>query len=250
MLRIGQLLYIRCWKLYLLLYKIYKQISDRAERRIIKGLVTPGMRVLDIGANIGTSSIFLAELVGSDGRVFAFEPDQLNFERLTSVTKNFEEITIEKKIVGSHTGKSFLYLSDKINVDHRAFPSKTNNRRIETECVQIDDYLNENDSIDFVKIDVQGHEPYVIKGMERLIKNNQDIILMLELCPQALKEAGSSSHALCEQLRNLGLDIRIVGRNRTLPLNDAFFNNRSSQWYTNIFASRSWDERGLEIKIS
>ena len=52
-------------------------------------LLRPGGKVIDVGANIGTHSVFYSKLVGNEGEVYAFEPSHLNyFFLVTNLTIN------------------------------------------------------------------------------------------------------------------------------------------------------------------
>ena len=73
--RAADLLYRKAPALYRLLYRPYKVWTDRAELKLMRSIVTPGMTVVDVGANIGILTLELARLVGPKGRVYAFEPD-------------------------------------------------------------------------------------------------------------------------------------------------------------------------------
>jgi FkbM family methyltransferase len=57
-------------------------IYERQTKAALRRLVSPGSLVLDIGANIGTHTLHLAELVGPNGRVIAFEPTDFAFRKL------------------------------------------------------------------------------------------------------------------------------------------------------------------------
>lgn len=61
---LGNQLYRHAYPLYKPLYGLYKALLDRGERAILRRVVRPGMTVVDIGANIGVYSRFLAGLVG------------------------------------------------------------------------------------------------------------------------------------------------------------------------------------------
>src|SRR3954452_15137269 len=56
------------------------RLMGSEERKFLSNHLRAGMTVLDIGANIGLYSIFLADLVGTEGKVFGFEPDPVLFE--------------------------------------------------------------------------------------------------------------------------------------------------------------------------
>src|SRR6202158_5363177 len=57
-------------------------IYERQTKAALRRLVSPGSLVLDIGANIGAHTLHLAQLVGPNGRVTAFEPTDYAFRKL------------------------------------------------------------------------------------------------------------------------------------------------------------------------
>src|SRR5258708_21501632 len=57
-------------------------IYERQTKAALRRLVSPGSLVLDIGANIGAHTLDLAQLVGPNGRVIAFEPTDYAFRKL------------------------------------------------------------------------------------------------------------------------------------------------------------------------
>ena len=60
---------------------------SKFETELYKKIVKKNMTVLDMGANIGFFTILFAQLVGKDGKVFAFEPDPNNFRLLKKMLK-------------------------------------------------------------------------------------------------------------------------------------------------------------------
>ena len=64
---------------YLRLYLLGKRFTERRELATLRSLITPGMVIADIGANVGFYALEMAASVGRSGRVLAFEPDPFNF---------------------------------------------------------------------------------------------------------------------------------------------------------------------------
>ena len=127
--RVGNKVYERAFPIYRPLYSAYKGYADRAERQLIRKMLFPGAVVADVGANIGVYSKFLAHCVGSTGVVHAFEPSPENFRRLPSATRNLSNVRLSQAAVGERTGRSQLYLSNELNVDHHAYPANGDSRR-------------------------------------------------------------------------------------------------------------------------
>jgi FkbM family methyltransferase len=127
--RTGNKAYEYAFPIYRPLYGAYKAYGDRAERQLLKKILFPGAVVVDAGANIGIYSQFLSHRVGSSGVVHSFEPSPKNFMRLCSATRKLPNVHVCQAVVGERSGKSTLYISDKLNVDHRAYPTEGDARR-------------------------------------------------------------------------------------------------------------------------
>src|SRR5438445_11287690 len=113
--RIGNKVYERSFPIYQLLYRVFKDYTDRAERELLRQILFPGAVAVDAGANIGIYSQFLSRCVGTTGVVHSFEPSPENFERLSSATHRLSNVRLSQSAVGERSGNSELYLSDKLN---------------------------------------------------------------------------------------------------------------------------------------
>jgi FkbM family methyltransferase len=198
----------------------------------------PGAVVVDAGANIGIYSEFLSRCVGSNGVVYSFEPSPDNFKRLRSATRNLSNVHVCQAAVGELSGKSELYLSDKLNVDHRAYVAEEDSRRaIPIEMVALDDYFEPGKSIDLIKIDIQGYELHALRGAKRVLRENPEIKLLLEFWPYGLKQAGTRWEEVIEMLRDFGMDLVLVNKKILTPF-DAADVRIDISWYVNVFAGR------------
>src|SRR5438045_4737102 len=122
-------LYQYVFPIYRLLYAAYKTRADRAERELLKQILFPGAVVVDVGANIGIYSKFLSRCVGPSGLVHSFEPSRDNFKRLSAATRDVSNIQVTQAVVGERSGPCKLYVSDRLNVDHRAYKADGDPRR-------------------------------------------------------------------------------------------------------------------------
>ncbi|MGZ5136034.1 MAG: FkbM family methyltransferase [Flavitalea sp.] len=188
----GNFLYKHLFFLYKPLYTLFKLKQDSFELGLLKKYVTPGAVVLDIGANIGFYAGILSKLVGPDGEVHCFEPDEKNFNYLRASTKSLKNVSVNHKAVGPRTEKIKIYTSKDLNVDHRTYQPEEFDEEIEIEAVSIDDYFEAGSRVDLIKMDIQGFEMQAIKGMKRTITENPGIRIISEFWPYGLNKAGSS----------------------------------------------------------
>jgi len=245
--RLGNQLYNYAFPIYRPLYAAYKAYTDRAERELLEQVLFPGAIVLDAGANIGIYSEFLSRCVGPTGIVHSFEPSPDNFGRLRAATRNLSNVRLSQAAVGERSGKTKLYISDKLNVDHRAYKADGDSRRVApTEMVALDDYFKPGQRVNLIKMDIQGYEFHAVRGAKRVLQENPDISLLLEFWPSGLEQAGVHWEELVQMLRDFCMDLMLVTSRGLIPFDARDVRNDIS-WYVNLFASR---RRGLDPQLA
>jgi len=161
---------------------------ERAETHFVERILRPGMTALDIGAHHGYYTLLASMLVGSQGRVIAFEPsprERIRLERHLRLNKCVN-VSVEQKALGSKPGEADLFMvegaEDYCNslrppvVDARS-------RKIRVLVETLDQFLASNHigSIDFVKLDVEGAELDVLKGASGLLRGLPRPVFMIEV---------------------------------------------------------------------
>lgn len=178
------------------------------DTNIFKNHIRKGNFVVDVGANIGYFSLIFAKLVNMEGQVFAFEPEPQNFELLKKnfSINNYQNIVCERKAVSDKNGNLRLYLSESSG-KHSIFRNNAHKNSINVECIKLDDYFEEKkliDKIDFVKIDVEGAELQVLKGMKSIISKNENLKIYTEYVPSFIEQSGSKPKEIFDLLSNEG----------------------------------------------
>ena len=235
--RAANKVYQCAFPIYRPLYAAYKSYSDRAERELLRKILFKGAVVVDVGANIGIYSRFLSRYVGPKGVVHSFEPSPDNFRRLSAATRNLSNVRLTQAVIGERSGECKLYVSDKLNVDHRAYETDDSRRVIPIEMIALDDYFKTGQRVDLIKMDIQGYELHALRGAQRVLQENSDINLLLEFWPAGLEQAGVSWETLVEMLQRSGMTLTLVRTDGLTPLDVRDIRNDTS-WYVNLFAHR------------
>jgi FkbM family methyltransferase len=232
-------LYERAFPIYRPLYAAYKTYTDRAERGLLRKIAFQGAVVADVGANIGIYSQFLSRCVRPTGLVHSFEPSPDNFKRLSAATHDLSNVRLTQAAVGERSGECKLYVSDKLNVDHRAYKADGDSRRaVPTDMVALDDYFKPGQRVDLIKMDIQGYELHALRGAQRVLQENRDINLLLEFWPAGLEQAGVGWGELVELLQGLNMNLTLVRTHGLVPFDAREIRNDIS-WYVNVFAHRT-----------
>lgn len=172
-------------------------------------LISKGMVVLDIGAAFGYYTLLSADRVGGEGKVIAFEPEPSNFE---IIEKNcflngfLKRLILVNKAVSDKEGVKKLYYNKDYVLGAASLIGSSQEDTIEVETISVDNFLRASNinSVDVVKIDVEGYEPLVIRGMIETIKNSKQIKIVLEFSPGYYRAINISPTNFLEELKEYG----------------------------------------------
>jgi FkbM family methyltransferase len=237
--RVGNKFYEHAFPIYRPCYRAFKAYVDRAERKLLRKVLFTGAVVVDAGANIGVYSQFLSRCVGPTGVVHSFEPSPENFRRLKSATRKLANVRLSHAALGERSGRSTLYLSSKLNVDHRTYLAERESRdTVSIDMLALDDYFKPGERVDLVKMDIQGYELHALRGANRVLADNPDAKLLFEFWPYALQQAGTKWSDLLAALKDRNMAVCEVKKNGLIPFRSESV-SESVDWYVNLFASRS-----------
>jgi FkbM family methyltransferase len=208
----------------------YFAIHDEGHSTLYK-LIKPGMVIYDIGANVGSTSLNMAKLTGSTGKVFAFEPDSTNYKTASLHFKlnNTTNIQIFNTGLGDEKRQALQYNVNEFNRGMmRILPPEEAVEGAATTEVQVDtlDNIFQNNQVSaphLMKIDVEGFEFRVLKGARQTILKYKPT-LFIELDDRNLREQQSSASELVGYLEGLGYMIKNAADNQVLTSKSEFAN--------------------------
>lgn len=229
-LKIGNFLYRNFFPVYNILYPVFKKKQDADEINFLKNNIKKGDNILDIGANIGFYAKLLSDFTGNVGKVHSFEPDKINYKYLENNLRGRANVVLINKAVSDNPGIIKVYTSKELNVDHRTYPVDDYEAIEEIEAISIDQYVNSDFKVDFIKMDIQGYEIAALKGMENTIKSNPHIVLLLEFWPFGLHAAEHTVKEFCDLIVSFGLKIFFLEKDDLSPFD-----------YTKTEEYETWD---------
>ncbi len=198
---------------------------EQETKHLLERLIQEGMVVLDVGAHVGCYTLLAARCVGLQGRVYAFEPEPDNYAILQKniALNRYKNIVAIRKAVSDRTGTVKLFISRQGNDRHSIFDNPSSivpeaSREVATLC--LDDYLAAEGwpHVDLVKMDIEGAEPLALEGMRELLQRSEDLKLIVEFAPGALRVGGINPAKFLERLLSLGLSVSSIERAGGLKL--------------------------------
>ena len=185
-------------------------------RRFLK----PNSVVLDIGANFGLYTATSASRMRDHGLLYSFEANPHTFDLLNRTLyanrlSHRPNITAVNALVGENAGRGTLhylpkFLGGATMTDIGQWGEAK--RSIELDMISIDEFLPPGLAVDLVKIDVEGHEPFVIRGMQKTIRRSPNIRIFIEFVEAFLSHT-VSAHQFAAEIEGLGLRIcRVLPR--------------------------------------
>lgn len=174
---------------------------------IVRFLLKPDSIFVDIGAYYGYYSL-LAYQSQKNIKIIAFEPSKENFDilkknLLLNKVKDFEIYNIA---ISNREGISQFNLTEASDCAgfYKHHLSETR-KKINVQIIPGDKIIG-NRLVDFIKIDVEGHEITVLEGLYETLKN-ENLILLIEFNPTLLEAAGHRPEELLEVIKNREFDI-------------------------------------------
>lgn len=186
--------------------------------RVIQEALAPGAVAVDVGANIGYVTRVMAGAVGPSGRVFGFEPNPMLFPIAVRNNARSSHVRLFPLGLSDRAGDSELHVSwdsmatGSLHESYAKLSAPSHDPSVHTLPVQLAHgstflKLLGVTQVDFLKVDVEGHEIQVLEGLAELIANSPGVVLLVELWPPAQAAAGHSKTALFEWLNDHGLKV-------------------------------------------
>lgn len=220
------------------------------ETKVFLEWLRSGMTVVDIGAHVGWYALQAARRVGPSGRVVAFEPEPRNRERLLrNLADNaVANVDVVPMAAADRQGRMALAL-DSANAGAHWLrqDGADGSASVTVELTTIDAWCAGRPLPDVLKIDVEGAELLVWRGMRQLLARAPGLRLMVEFYPDALARAGTAPEALYQAFQDDGFDVAHLSgepaRLRAVTLAQLLDICSTGDRHTNVFLTRSQGAR-------
>ena len=160
-----------------------ENISKHYQRLLNLEHINNNSIILDIGANVGDVADVMLKRYNPN--IYCYEPNISCYNHMVKRFKGYSKIKFFNVAVSNFTGKAFLYFHEKAKniseFNERSSLKKEKdgldiNKKIEVDCINIKEILDQYNKIDLIKIDIEGSEYEV---MPEIIKNKNKIKMVL-----------------------------------------------------------------------
>ncbi len=176
-------------------------VPDEPELVEVGEVLRPGDWAIDIGANVGRYTCYMANRVGLEGRVLAFEPIAESFAMLVANVRAARagNVSLFNLALSARTGVQSMtvpqYAGTKLRNYYAAHLATEGEHRVL--CLPLD-ALPIPSRVSLVKIDTEGHEVKVLEGMQALLRRDRPLLIV----------EGGQRGPSAEWLRALGYEVR------------------------------------------
>ena len=225
-----------------MLLKYYQKLDDAIsflaasfcnEKKLIKSILgDKKISYVDIGTNQGNYIDFLSSFF-SFRKIYSFEPIP---ELSDKINRNYSKFNIKTfKIALSNTKKKKFFYQYKISSQSSLYQQnnifkslKKLEKKIVVQTKKFDDIFNKSEIIDYCKIDVQGEEINLLKGMSRNLSKKRIKLIKIEIAfISRYKNVSPNSYEILEYLKKKGYFLvsisKIKFKNNKILFLDAFF---------------------------
>ena len=185
---------------------------ERGEVKFLESIVKEGMNVIDIGANIGITTMTIAKRIGRKGKLYSFEPipEYFNILKKNISSNGLENAKVYELAVTNQVGRVNFYQKGPSS----GIVFEKGVKQLEVPTTTIDRFLTEEEikRIDLINMDCEGSELLVLEEAKETLRKNK-VKIFCEIHHDFLKQLGQSIEDLVEYLQSLEFQVQNVSLN-------------------------------------
>lgn len=221
-----------------------QQGTEPDVQNLCSRLLRKGMTVVDVGANVGFLVRHFCRQVGSSGKVFAFEPDPFTFQFLQFNTRSFANLQLTQCAISDNHEPAVLHINSIAGTGNSLLNKANSSVSVSVPCLSLDEFLDRagKPAVNLIKIDVEGAELNVLRGMRQTIARLPELQIIIEYCPKNLRGSGVDPRAVYDEIRACGFNVHFIREDGTTQSIDRFESLEpilNASGYTNLFCTKN-----------
>jgi FkbM family methyltransferase len=185
-------------------------IHNKSLERELKYYIRPTDHILEIGAYIGDNTAILRNLVGSEGKVYSYEPNPMAFECLDYNFKDSNIVSCYNVGFGKEKGSAKVILNDNVGASYLE-----PNGDIEITTIDSLGLQKYKDRLDFIVIDAEGWELDILQGGVETLKTFKPTML-IEINRGTLEKFGKTPQDIFDFLKEIGYFCKNIFKNEPM----------------------------------
>jgi FkbM family methyltransferase len=200
-------------------------LFENEEMQLIAAYLKPGMKMVDVGANIGLYSVLASSIVGDSGRIWAFEPSAESFNRLVRNLRLNGCVRVQpiQVALSSEADQVLCLTSDTGYGDAYRYAAPVSGKKstLGSEVVRAtttDACATEYGirDVDLMKIDVEGGEYRTLLGAREFLSANPELMVVFESEPDWCKRSGCKQSDAMDLLLKTGFQLYAWNKSKRL----------------------------------
>jgi FkbM family methyltransferase len=203
---------------------VYGLLPGRGEQNLMRKRLQDARNVFDVGANVGVWTVLMSKSNPS-ARIHSFEPNSATFNLLEVNVKenNCTNVTLINAAVSDREGTSLFQVPPSASILGRLLPPEQsidddgrflNAKTSQVLCLRLADYCRQAGvaEIDFMKMDIEGHELAALRGLEPLLSERRVRSLFIEAIEGNHTRAGCSFSAFVRFVSDCGYEFWTINQ--------------------------------------
>lgn len=190
------------------------QSAERGVRALIERELKPGDVAVDIGAHVGVHTVVMGARVRPNGGLYCFEPDPDLAAALqqTYIINGFTHIgAVVNAAVADAPGRLEFFRTAHSPESSLFAPTEAPRRdSITVDVVSLDGYFKPGARVDFLKVDAEGAEAAILRGMKRVLADNPQLRMVMEFAPSHIERAGEDAGVFIDAIGAAGFTIEAI----------------------------------------
>jgi len=177
----------------------FSGLPDYREMRFMLDYLRPGDSFLDVGANVGLYTLLAISAIGATGHVHAFEPGEIPARRLQEAIdlNRFRNCTLHQVAASDVRGTASFDVTDDDCTAYIRSKDEVRSDLAQIETVRLDEVLAD-ESFAMAKFDIEGFEPFAIRGASAMLRVGNPPVIQLEMAGYSKRHGISTTQFISE----------------------------------------------------
>lgn len=191
-------------------------VYEEPVRDAMRANLSPGDVCVDVGANIGVLTLLASTIVGPSGKVIAVEPNPENVQLLYRNIAFSQAANIDVLPLAASDRRAVFSLTGRSNTHLVSARGAADGGGTFVQSIVLDEMLADLSRLNFVKMDIEGHEPAALRGMRRLLERHRPVLLV-EFNPRCLGVQGEDPLGYLELVFSLYGRVQVISQFSSAP---------------------------------